>query len=74
MLDADWDFASAQPQADQHHANFKEIFTSVVEGELVRKATDEEHYGKFRTLWKDAEPGIAEVEDARRRLAGLKDQ
>jgi hypothetical protein len=54
VLDADWDFASAQLQSGQHHVIFKEIFTSVVEGELVRKATDEEHYEKFIDLWKDA--------------------
>jgi hypothetical protein len=29
-------------------------------------------YEKFLTLWKDAEPGIAEVEGARERLVGLK--
>jgi hypothetical protein len=37
-----------------------------------QKAKAIEHYERFLDLWKDADPGIAEVEDAKEALKRLK--
>ena len=45
---------------------------SFVVSKNAGKDITRENYEKFLELWKDADPGLPEVEDAKKRLAGLK--
>jgi len=54
----------------RHSSSFKEMFKFMVEGKSTCKAKAVEHFEKFLDLWKEVDPGIAEVEDAKKRLAG----
>jgi hypothetical protein len=42
------------------------------EGQKNKKGKAIYNYQKFLDLWKDADPGIAEVADARERVLGLR--
>jgi len=41
---------------------------------FISNAGEELKSRKFFDLWKDADPGIPEVEDSRKRVAALKNQ
>ena len=47
------------------------VFGKKLYGQKGWKGKAIEHYEKFLDLWKDADPGIAEVDDANERLAEL---
>jgi serine/threonine protein kinase len=60
-----------QSLAVMDHSNIAKVYDAG-STERGRPFFAMEQYEKFLSLWKDADPGIAEVEDGRKRLAGLK--
>jgi tetratricopeptide (TPR) repeat protein len=57
--------------AGLYQVKLRRMLSKIYE-QMGEKAKAIEHYEKFLNLWKDADPGIAEREDVRKRLAGLK--
>lgn len=56
--------------ADLYARSFYHL--GLIDEELDDQARARGNYQKFLDLWKDADPGLPEVKDARKRLAGLK--
>ncbi|MCK4829982.1 hypothetical protein KA005_80425 [bacterium] len=56
----------------RHFSSLKRFFAYKVEGQSAWKVKAIEHYEKLLYLWKDSDPGISEVEDAKEIATGLK--
>jgi hypothetical protein len=55
-------------------ARFFEKYISTPGQQKGESAEAAKSYERFLDIWKDADPGIPEVEDARKRLTSLKKQ
>ena len=65
----------ASPRIDRWYYGYIYVKSVYMLGKIYEKQGETakaiEQYEKFLNLWKDADPGLAEVEDAKKRLAAL---